>query len=47
MADTCQIALEALVPVNAASGHRVGAMAELHFFFDDIFPSSLGKPLFQ
>jgi hypothetical protein len=46
-ADTWQIALEALIPVNAASGHRVGAVAELHFFLDDIFPNSLGKPLFQ
>ena len=25
----------------------VGVVAELHFFFDDIFPNSLGKPLFQ
>jgi hypothetical protein len=47
MADTWQIALEALLPVNAASGNGVGAIAELHFFFDDIFPNSLGKPLFQ
>jgi hypothetical protein len=46
MADTWQIALEALIPINAASGHNVGAVAELHFFFDDIFPNSLGKPLF-
>jgi hypothetical protein len=47
MADKWQIALEALIPINAASGHNVGAVAELHFFFDDIFPNSLGKPLFQ
>jgi hypothetical protein len=46
MADTWQIALEAVIPVNAASGHNVGAVAELHFFFDDMFPNSLGKPLF-
>jgi hypothetical protein len=46
MADTWQIALEALIPINAASGHNVGAVAELHFFLDDIFPDSLGKPLF-
>ncbi len=24
----------------------VGAVGELHFFFDDIFSDSLGKPLF-
>jgi hypothetical protein len=46
MADTWQIALEALIPINAASGHNVGAVAELHFFLDDIFPDSIGKPLF-
>jgi len=44
--DTWQFALEALIPINAASGRRVGAVGELHFFFDDIFPDSLGKPLF-
>jgi hypothetical protein len=46
MADTWQIALEALIPINGASGHTVGAVGELHFFFDDMFPNSLGKPLF-
>jgi hypothetical protein len=46
MADTWQLAVEALIPINAASGHNVGAVAELHFFLDDIFPNSLGQPLF-
>jgi hypothetical protein len=46
MADSWQIAVEALIPVNAASGHNVGVVGELHFFLDDIFPNSLGKPLF-
>jgi hypothetical protein len=46
MADTWQFALEAVVPVNSASGHGVGVVGELHFFFDDIFPDSLGKPIF-
>ena len=46
MADTWQFAVEALIPVNAASGHNVGVVGELHFFLDDIFPNSLGKPLF-
>jgi len=44
-ADSWQIAIEALIPVNKASGKRVEVIAELHFFFDDIFPKSLGKPL--
>ena len=46
MEDKWQFALEALIPINGASGHRVGVVGELHFFFDDIFPDSLGKPLF-
>ena len=47
MADTWQFALEAIVPMNGASGHGVGVVGEMHFFLDDIFPDSLGKPLFQ
>jgi hypothetical protein len=47
MGDTYQVSLEAVLPVNSASGHGVGFMGELHFFLDDIFPNSIGKPLFQ
>ena len=46
LTDTYQIAVEAVVPINRASGHNVGVVAELHFFFDDIFPDSIGKPIF-
>jgi hypothetical protein len=41
-----QLAAEAMVPVNRASGHRVGFIAQLHFYIDDLFPHSLGRPLF-
>jgi hypothetical protein len=44
--DSWQLALEASIPINSDSGHGVGFVGELHFFFDDIFPNSLGKPLF-
>lgn len=47
MADSWQIAVEAIVPVNSASGRGVGAVAELHFFLDDIYPNSWGKPIFM
>lgn len=40
-----QVGIEALIPVNRATGHTVGAMAQLHFYLDDIFPNSLGRPL--
>ena len=45
-ADTYQIAVEAMIPINKASGKHVGVIAQLHFFLDDIFPNSIGKPLF-
>jgi hypothetical protein len=34
MSDTWQIAAEAIIPINGASGKGVGAIAELHFFLD-------------
>jgi len=36
----------AAIPINHASGRHVGALAILDLFFDDMFPDSLGKPLF-
>jgi hypothetical protein len=41
-----QFGIEAVIPANARTGHNVGAVAQLHFFLDDIFPNSIGKPLF-
>jgi hypothetical protein len=40
-----QLGLEAVIPVNHASGRGVGVQAQLHFFLDDIFPKSVGRPL--
>lgn len=40
-----QFGLEAVLPVNSDSGHGVGVTAQAHFFFDDMFPSTLGKPI--
>ena len=42
-----QVAAEAIVPVNAATGKTVGLIAQLHFYVDDIFPHSLGRPIFS
>ena len=42
-----EIGVEALIPANRAAGHNVGAAVLLHFFFDDLFPNSIGKPIFQ
>ena len=43
---TYQLAVEAMIPVNRQSGTSVGAIAQLHLFLDDIFPNSIGKPIF-
>jgi len=41
-----QLAVEAVVPVNNRSGNRVGWIAQLHFFLDDLFPTTIGRPIF-
>lgn len=40
-----QIGAEAIIPVNHASGKGFGGVVQLHFYLDDIFPKSLGKPI--
>jgi hypothetical protein len=47
LADKFQVGLEAVIPGNQAAGKNVGYIAQVHYFFDDIFPNTLGKPLFQ
>jgi len=46
IADKFQLAAEAIIPINRASGDDVGVVGQVHFYLDDIFPRSLGKPLF-
>lgn len=41
-----QLAAEGMIPVNRASGHGTGFIAQLHFYIDDLFPHSLGRPIF-
>ena len=40
-----QVGVEAIIPINRASGDGVGIMGQLHFYLDDIFPTTLGRPL--
>ncbi len=40
-----QIGLEAVIPVNRASGTGVGVLGQLHLYLDDMFPSTFGQPL--
>ncbi len=42
-----ELGVEALVPLDHAAGTNVGAVGLVHFFFDDLFPHSIGKPLLQ
>ena len=41
-----QLGLEAMVPINRRTGSRVGWIVQIHFFLDDIFPTTIGKPIF-
>jgi hypothetical protein len=43
--DYFQVGVEAIIPINRASGTNIGAIAQLHFYLDDIFPNSIGRPL--
>ncbi|HEX5506912.1 MAG TPA: hypothetical protein VFX37_00240 [Pseudolabrys sp.] len=43
--DKYQIGVEAVIPVNRESGKNVGVIGQLHFYLDDIFPNSIGRPL--
>jgi hypothetical protein len=42
---TYQIGLEAIIPVNSASGSGVGVLGQFHLYLDDMFPKTLGQPL--
>jgi len=44
--NTFQVGLEAIIPINRASGTGVGVIAQLHLYLDDIFPRGIGAPLF-
>ncbi len=41
-----QLGVEALLPINGASGKHTGFIAQLHFFLEDLFPDSIGRPIF-
>jgi len=45
--DSFQVAAEAIIPINRQSGTGIGGMVQLHLYLDDIFPKSIGAPLFS
>jgi hypothetical protein len=45
VAQTWQVVVEAIVPLNAEAGRGLGGRAQLLLFLDDLAPSLFGKPL--
>jgi len=44
--DAWQVGIEALIPATRATATNVGVIVQLHLYLDDIFPDSIGKPIF-
>jgi hypothetical protein len=44
-AQSYALTVEALIPGNRQTGSHAGVIAQLHLYFDDLFPNSLGKPI--
>ncbi|MDA8389137.1 MAG: hypothetical protein M0Z76_00050 [Gammaproteobacteria bacterium] len=42
-----QVGLEAMLPMNRASGRGIGFLLGVGFYMDDVFPHSLGAPIFR
>ncbi|CAN0620752.1 conserved exported protein of unknown function [Burkholderia multivorans] len=42
-----QFGIEAQIPINHASGSHTGILVQAHVFFDDLAPTTLGRPLFH
>ena len=42
-----EFGLAAQIPVNSQSGKTVGVLGLIHFFVDDLFPKSIGGPIFH
>jgi hypothetical protein len=40
-----QVGLEAMIPVDRASGTGVGVLGQVHLYLDDMFPKTFGQPL--
>jgi hypothetical protein len=40
-----QLGAEATLPINRQGGHHAGFIVQVHFFLDDLFPRSIGKPI--
>ncbi|HLC42485.1 MAG TPA: hypothetical protein VJO34_12795 [Methylomirabilota bacterium] len=41
-----ELGVEAVIPINDRTGQNVGVRGLIHFFLDDLFPMSIGRPIF-
>ncbi|HEX3884383.1 MAG TPA: hypothetical protein VHW66_17135 [Stellaceae bacterium] len=41
-----QVGAEAIIPGTRLAGHGYGGVVQFHMYLDDIFPATLGRPLF-
>jgi len=41
-----QLGAELLIPYGEGQGHGIGGLLQFHLYLDDIFPRSIGRPLF-
>lgn len=41
-----ELGIAAQIPMNERSGERIGVFGLLHLFIDDLFPQSIGRPIF-
>jgi hypothetical protein len=42
-----ELGIAAEIPINSHSGKAVGVLGLIHFFIDDLFPKSIGGPIFH
>jgi hypothetical protein len=42
-----QLGIAAQIPINSNSGRAVGILGLIHLYVDDLFPKSLGRPIFR
>jgi hypothetical protein len=42
-----ELGVAAQIPINSRSGSSVGILGLIHLYVDDLFPKSIGRPIFQ
>jgi hypothetical protein len=42
-----EFGIAAEIPINSKSGKSVGILGLIHLFVDDLFPKSIGGPIFH